>query len=89
LRSGLRTPDRKIDLPATLMFDYPTPERIAAYLDTLLAGGVRPGSDAGQTVVKPGSDPKPGAATDLSEAQLAEMSEAEAEALLLERLERI
>jgi acyl carrier protein len=64
-------------LPATLMFDYPTIDAIAAYLerDVLGLGSLEtPASHAGPS------------AQDEAAARLDEMSEEEAEALLLQKL---
>jgi acyl carrier protein len=74
-------------LPATLVFDYPTVAGLATYLDRLMSAEA-PSSDAAQP-------PSTQSLTDLSPilttnaAEIAEMTDAEAEALLLKRLEEI
>ena len=71
-------------LPATLMFDYPTIEAIALYLGRLLETGGRLG-DAPQAV----REDADAAARAAAAARIAELSEEETEALLLEKLENL
>ncbi|MCU1503451.1 MAG: hypothetical protein JWM12_2805, partial [Ilumatobacteraceae bacterium] len=75
LRTGLAL-QRK--LPATLVFDHPNIAAIAAYLDRLLA------DDDGQDV-----DVRPSAAPVVGATAVAEMSDDDVEALLLQKLAEI
>ena len=66
-------------LPATLMFDHPTIEALAQHLHGVLDPAAAP------AVTAPVAAPPPSAAP-LGAAQVAAMSEADIEALLLQRL---
>jgi acyl transferase domain-containing protein/SAM-dependent methyltransferase len=66
-------------LPATLMFDYPTIDSLSSYLGAILFPGEKP---AELFVVKED------APASIDSSVIAEMSEAEVELLLLERLKR-
>ncbi len=70
-------------LPATLAFDHPTIGAIAGYLDRLITpeNDIDDPAPAGGAAVQP--------ETSLDEADVAELSEAEAEARLLAKLEEI
>jgi acyl transferase domain-containing protein/SAM-dependent methyltransferase len=68
-------------LPATVLFDYPTIDRLAARLVELLAQADRAGAPA--PAPAPAEAPAPGA---VGKAAVEAMSEAEVERLLLERL---
>jgi acyl carrier protein len=78
LKQGLSL-ERK--LPATLVFDCPTIATLATYLDRLTSAEVVPPPSA-PTVAQ-------AAAPALNATEIAEMTDAEAEALLLKRLEEI
>ena len=80
LASGFGSP---VSLPATLMFDYPTIDAIAAYLDRQLVAPESERSDQ-PTAADSASDELNEAA-----ARLADVSEEEAEALLIQRLENL
>jgi SAM-dependent methyltransferase/acyl carrier protein len=79
LASGVGT---AIALPATLMFDYPTIEAIAEFLGRQLVDSNAPAS--GAATDSTGSD-----ALNEAAARLADVSEEEAEALLIQRLESL
>jgi acyl carrier protein len=68
-----------IKVPATLMFDYPSIEAIARFLRRQLVAGEEPGS----------APPIADAGLAEAAAKLAEMSDEEAEALLLQKLETL
>jgi SAM-dependent methyltransferase len=76
LASGLNL-DRS--LPATLMFDYPTIEAMAGYLERAVLGFDRPSSASAAARQE----------TSAAAARLEELSEEEAEALLLEKLGKL
>jgi hypothetical protein len=71
-------------LPATLMFDYPTIDKLAAYLLQLLCPEEAP-SEAGSVAVPQAAAE---ASTPLGPAGVAAMTDAEIEALLSRRLEQ-
>ena len=71
-------------LPATLMFDYPTIDKLAAYLLQLLCPEEAP-SEAGLVAVPQAAAEAP---TPLGPAAVAAMADAEIEALLSRRLEQ-
>jgi hypothetical protein len=74
-------------LPATLVFDYPTCEEIGNYLAGLLGGGdASPGSGAPKTGDVPAD---PDRREEKSREDLDRLTEGEAEAALLRRLEEI
>ena len=68
-------------LPATLMFDHPTIEALAVCLQPLLAAAIAPPAPAAATPVPP-------VVASLGAERVAAMSDAEIEALLMERLNK-
>lgn len=68
-------------LPATLMFDHPTIEALAVCLQPLLAAAIAPPALAAATPVPP-------VVASLGAERVAAMSDAEIEALLMERLNK-
>jgi hypothetical protein len=78
-------------LPATLMFDHPTVEALATYLRPLVPGAA--GSDAAPPAAPTPAATPTGHAPSAEQAPLgaervAQMSDAEIELLLLERLDK-
>jgi acyl carrier protein len=69
-------------LPATLLFDYPTAEAVADYLQINVPALAPGAAESGRPVVKAALAP----ADDAGAAALAELTDAEAEALLLAEL---
>jgi acyl transferase domain-containing protein/acyl carrier protein/SAM-dependent methyltransferase len=67
-----------VAIPATLMFDYPTIEAIARFLRRQVLGPEAPAADAAAA-----------AAAALAAAKIAELSDEEAEALLIQKLESL
>jgi len=87
LRNSLRTL-LQVHLPTTLLFDYPTPDALAHYLETHLAeeyGDTAPVTPPVAIKTKPA----PPATTSATLADIREMSDEEAERLLLQELEAL
>ena len=79
----VKTLGLKRSLPATLVFDYPTIDTMARYLDTeVLASGPSPAPAS----VAPGAAAAAPPAPTVTAAQVEQLSEEEAEALLLKKL---